>query len=362
MERRTLGRTGISVSRLCVGAGQFGAFGQTTADECIPLIHAALDGGMNMIDTADFYSFGESETIVGKAIAGRRARVVLATKCGFPMSEDPNEQGASARWIRHSIEGSLRRLGTDHVDLYQIHRPDPQTDIADTLLALADLAREGKIRAYGLSNSPAHRIVEAQLVAERLAIARPHTEQPSYSIFARGVEDGVLPVCVKHEVAVLAYSPLDGGWLSGKYRAGRAAEKSARQRLQPARFDLARDWNQHKLERVEALSKLAEQAGFTLPQLAIGFVLAHPAVATAIIGGSKRSYLEQHLARPDLSLSDEVLDRIDAIVAAGTQLAEEGGFREPSLDDASSRRRAARRAQAASAAMDRLLAVKDEPR
>jgi aryl-alcohol dehydrogenase-like predicted oxidoreductase len=358
MERRRLGRSGISVSRLALGAGQFGTFGQTTAAECISVIHAALDGGINAIDTADFYSFGESETIVGKAIAGRRADVVLATKCGMPMGKDPNERGASRRWIRHSIEQSLRRLGTDHVDLYQIHRPDPDTDIAETLLALADLAREGKIRAYGLSNFPAHRLVEAQLVADRLGVARPHTEQPSYSIFARGVEADVLPVCVKYDVAVLAYSPLDGGWLAGKYRAGSEPEKSARQRLQPARFDLAREWNRRKLEAVEALVKLADEAGLTLPHLAIGFVLAHAAVASAIVGGSKVAYVAEHLAGKDVTLPNEVLDRIDAIVAPGTQLAEEAGFREPSLSDPSLARRVPSRRRGEESTVDRILAGK----
>ncbi len=264
------------------------------------------------------------------------------------------------RWIRCSIEGSLRRLGTDWVDLYQIHRPDPDTDIAETLLALADLAREGKIRAYGLSNFPAHRIVEAQLVADQLGVARPHTEQPSYSIFARGPEADVLPVCVKYDVAVLAYSPLDGGWLSGKYRAGREAEASARQRLQPARFDLARDWNRRKLEAVEALAGLAGEAGLPLSHLAIGFVLAHPAVATAIVGGSKLSYVAEHLAGQHVVLSDELLDRIDAIVSPGTQLAEEGGFTEPALHDASLRRRgASRRGGGPASTVDRILAQKD---
>lgn len=350
MERRILGRTGISVSVMGVGAGMFGQFGQTTEETCVRIVHAALDGGINLVDTADFYSSGESETIVGAALKGRRDKVVLATKCGLPMGDDPNEKGASRRWIMKAVEASLKRLQTDYIDLYQMHRPDPDTDIAESLDALTTLVREGKIRAFGSSTFPAEDIVEAQLTAQNKGLMGLHSEQPPYSIFTRAIEADVLPVCEKHNVAVLAYTPLDGGWLSGKYRRNQVAEVSARQRLQPSRFDTDSEINQRKLDAVEDLAALAQEAEIELSHMGIAFVLQHPAVTTALVGGGKVEYMEKHLAGADVRLSDELLDEIDKIVPPGVNMnAADRGYVPRAVADKTLRRRARTAASAPAA-------------
>ncbi len=220
MQYRTLGRTGIKVSPYCLGAMMFGAVGNPDHDESIRIIHKALDAGINFIDTADMYSHGESEEIVGKALEGRRDNVVLATKAHLPMGEYPNQQGNSRRWLVRELDDSLRRLRTDHVDLFQIHRPAPDTDVEETLSALTDLIRAGKVRAIGTSSFPATDIVEAQWIAERRGLQRFRTEQPPYSILDRGIEREVLPVCQRYGMGTLVYSPLGGGLLTGRYRKG----------------------------------------------------------------------------------------------------------------------------------------------
>src|SRR3954466_13021462 len=228
MDYRPLGRTGVQVSKLCLGTMMFGTWGNPDHDDSIRIIHAALDAGVNFVDTADVYSDGESEEIVGKALAGRRDDVVLATKVGFPMGDDPNRRGASRRRIINGVEDSLRRLGTDWIDLYQVHRPDPATDIEETIGALSDLVSQGKIRAYGTSTFPAEEIVEAQWAAARLGVPRPTTEQPPYSIPSRGIERDVLPTCLRYRLGVLVWAPLNGGWLTGKYRLGTPAPAATR--------------------------------------------------------------------------------------------------------------------------------------
>lgn len=317
MEYRSLGRTGMKVSALGLGTGQFGTFGQTTEEECLRIAHCAFDGGINLVDTGDFYSFGQSEEIVAKAIAGRRERLVVATKLGMPMSDDPNERGGSRRWIMASVEGSLRRLKTDYIDLYQLHAPDGDSDVEETIGAMNDLIRQGKIRYYGISNSSAATVTATALKARLLGQVAPHSEQQSYSIFVRGPEQELLPACLEYGAGVLAYSPLDGGWLSGKYRKGSEAEVSARQRLQPGKYDQESEMARKRLDIVEALAGVAQEAGIDLAHMAIGFVLAHPAVATALIGGGKVRYTEHYLAGQDVRLSDDILDRIDAITSAG---------------------------------------------
>src|SRR3954463_11785866 len=220
MEHRTLGRTGVKVSPLCLGAMMFGAWGNPDHDVSIRIIHAALDAGINFIDTADVYSRGESEEIVGKALKGRRDNVVLATKVHGPMGEDPNEFGNSRRWIVREVENSLRRLQTDWIDLYQIHRPEEDTDIDETLGALTDLVRAGKVRYIGSSTFPPSQIVEAQWAAEKRGRERFVCEQPPYSMLIRAVEADVLPTCRRYGMGVIPWSPLAGGWLSGSYRKG----------------------------------------------------------------------------------------------------------------------------------------------
>ena len=324
MELRTLGRTGVKVSPLCLGAMMFGAFGNPDHRDAIKIIHKALDAGINFIDTADGYSAGESQEIVGQALAGgRRENVVLAVKFGPPLSKDPNHRGASRRWITEGIEGSLRRLQTDWIDVYQVGVPDPDTDIDETLGALSDLARAGKIRSFGASKVPASQIVEAQWTAERRGHGRFRTEQPPYSILTRAIEYDLLPTCLRHGMGVMAYSPLAGGWLSGKYRKGREVSgpgSTARQRRFPGAYDAANPANAAKLEAADALGALADEAGLTLIQMAVAFVTRHPAVTSAIIGPRTMEHLDGYLATDGIELSADVLDRIDEIVPPGVTI------------------------------------------
>src|ERR671930_1084015 len=282
---RFLGRTGVAVSPLCLGAMMFGDWGNTDHDDSVRIIHRALDAGINFIDTADVYSRGESEEIVGKALAGgRRDSVVLATKFHGTMGDDPNQSGNSRRWIFQEVENSLRRLGTDWIDLYQVHRHDQWTDLDETLGALSDLVHQGKVRYLGSSTFQAHTIVEAQWVAERRGRERFVCEQPPYSLLARGIESDVLPVCAQFGMGVISWSPLAGGWLSGKYRQGAEPPTSTRAGRIPRRYDLSLPENQRKLEAAERLAQLAEEAGLTLIQLAIAFVLRPPPGTAPIIG------------------------------------------------------------------------------
>jgi aryl-alcohol dehydrogenase-like predicted oxidoreductase len=344
MDYRTIGRTGVRVSPLCLGAMMFGVWGNPDHDDAVRIIHRALDSGINFIDTADVYSGGESEEIVGKALAGtRRDNVVLATKCHAPMSEDPNSQGNSRRWIIRECDNSLRRLGTDWIDLYQIHRPDPSVDVDETLGALSDLVRAGKIRYLGSSTFPAHAIVESQWVAERRQRERFVCEQPPYSMLVRGIEADVLPVCQSYGMGVIPWSPLAGGWLSGKYRKGQDLPTSGRARRLPQRYDQSMPENQRKLDAIELLAGVADDAGLTLIELALAFVLQHPAVSAAIIGPRTMEHLDGQLSAGDVQLDDEVLDRIDQIVPPGTNLnVADAGWQPPALTSAWRRRRGPR--------------------
>jgi len=340
MDLKLLGRTGVRVSSLCLGAMMFGEWGNPDHDDSVRIIHRALDAGINFIDTADVYSQGESETIVGKALSSiDRSRVVLATKVHFPMGDDPNAQGNSRRWITAEVENSLRRLGTDYIDLYQIHRPDESTDIHETLGALTDLVHAGKIRYFGSSTFPADMTVEAQWVSSTRHLGRFSTEQPPYSILVRGIERDLLPVAQAYGMGVISWSPLAGGWLSGKYGEGKTNTSRRSERL-PARYDLAVPENQKKLEVVNQLTKLAEETNLSLVHLALGFVLEHPAVTSAIIGPRTMEQLESQLDAADLRLEASVLDRIDEIVPPGTNLNPgDAGWIPTSLTDAMKRRR-----------------------
>jgi aryl-alcohol dehydrogenase-like predicted oxidoreductase len=319
MEHRELGRTGVRVTPLCLGAMMFGGWGNPDHAESIRIIHRALDAGINFVDTADVYSRGESEEIVGKALAGaRRDNVVVATKVHGTMGDDPNQRGNSRRWITRAAENSLRRLGTDWIDLYQIHRWDPGTDLDETLGALTDLVRAGKVRAIGSSTFPPSAIVEAQWVAERRGRERFVCEQPPYSMLVRGIEGDVLPTCRRYGMGVITWSPLAGGWLSGRWRQGQEPPRSSRAERLPHRFDLSIPANQRKLEAVEQLAQLADEAGHTLIETAIAFAIRHPDVTAAIIGPRTMEQLESQLPAADLRLSGDVLDRSDAIVPPGT--------------------------------------------
>jgi aryl-alcohol dehydrogenase-like predicted oxidoreductase len=339
---RPLADTGVKVSPLCLGAMMFGAWGNTDHDDSVRIIHRALDAGINFVDTADVYSRGESEEIVGKALAGgKRDNVILATKVHGTMGDDPNEFGNSRRWIVREVENSLRRLKTDWIDLYQIHRPEFETNIDDTLGALTDLVRAGKVRYIGASTFPASKIVEAQWVAEKRGRERFVCEQPPYSILIRSIENDVLPTCQRYRMGVIPWSPLAGGWLSGKWRLDAPDEqlKSRRSAMMASRYDLSIPANRRKLEAADALGKLAEENGITLIEMALAFVIRHPAVTAAIIGPRTMEHLESQLTAADVELSDEVLDRIDEIVPPGTVVNQsDTGWINPALEPAARRR------------------------
>jgi len=340
MHYRTLGRTGIKVSPLCLGVMMLGEWGNPDHADGVRIIHRALDAGINFIDTADVYSAGESEVIVGEALAQvDRSRVVLATKVHAPMGDDPNAQGNSRRWIIAECEQSLRRLGVDYIDLYQIHRPDETVDVDETLGALSDLVHAGKIRSFGSSTFPAEQIVEAQWVAERRGRERFMTEQPPYSILVRGIERDVLPTAQSFGMGVLPWSPLAGGWLSGRFGAGQDNTSRRAERV-PGRYDLDLPANRRKLEIVTELAAVADAAGVTLLELALAFVLEHPAVSSAIIGPRTMDQLESQLSAPEVRLAADVLDRIDELVPPGTNVnPEDAGWQPRVLTDARLRRR-----------------------
>jgi aryl-alcohol dehydrogenase-like predicted oxidoreductase len=332
MQYRTLGRTGIKVSPYALGALALGtAIGNPDPDDSIRIIHKALDAGINFIDTSDAY--GESEVVVGEALKGRRDGVVLATKFSRPTSGDPNHQGASRRWIMTAVENSLRRLQTDYIDLYQVHRPDPATDIEETLSALSDLIHSGKVRAVGTSAMPASDIVEAQWVAERRGLERFRTDQPPYSLLSRGIEREVLPVAQRYGMGILVWGPLGQGMLTGRVRQGRPSDLR-----RAALFKHLSD--ERRIDAVEQLIPVAEQAGLPLTHLAIAFTIAHPGVTSAIIGPHTTEQLDDLLAGADVTLTDEVLDQIDEIVPPGTDVGPlDQAYLPPALLSPSLRRR-----------------------
>jgi aryl-alcohol dehydrogenase-like predicted oxidoreductase len=363
MKYEALGRTGVTVSRLCLGTMMFGAQGNPDHDDSVRVIRAALDAGINFLDTADVYSYGESEEIVGKAVAGRRDDVVIATKVHHPMSDEVmNRRGSSRAWIVKACEDSLRRLGTDYIDLYQVHRPDPLTDIDETLGALSDLVHQGKVRMIGCCTFPPAEIVESQWVAKERGYARFRCNQPPYSIFTRGIEREVLDVCHRYGMGVITWSPLNGGWLAGRYRRGvvpgdsprnampmnrvRDEQESGFGKPRPsypiATFDETTPENQRRLTMVDQLDALSRESGIAMSRIALGFVLAHPAVTSAIIGPRTMEQLVDQLPAGDLDLDNDVLDAIDAIVAPGTNVFEMG-YVARELTDSWRRRRVARR-------------------
>jgi len=341
MNYRPLGGTGIQVSVHCLGAMMFGAVGNPDHDDCARIIHAALDQGINFVDTADMYSDGESEEIVGRALAGRRDEVVLATKVHFPMADGPNHSGNSRRWIIREVEQSLTRLRTDWIDLYQIHRPDPATDIEETLGTLTDLVRQGKIRAFGCSTFPADQLAEAYHVAGQRGLYRFRTEQPPYSLLARGAERTLLPACQRYNMGVLTWSPLAAGFLSGRFRQGQPIDMSSgRPAVQPRLFDPARPETAAKLAAVEQFAALADGLGCSLPDLALAFTVAHPAVTSVIIGPRTMDQLNSAIKGASLALDDATLDGVDEIVAPGTDLYQpDPAWATPPLTTAALRRR-----------------------
>jgi aryl-alcohol dehydrogenase-like predicted oxidoreductase len=334
-----LGRTGVEVTRLCLGTMMFGAWGNTDHDESVRIIHRALDAGINFVDTADIYAYGESEEIVGKAIKGRRDDIVLATKFFNGMQEKPNYRGGSRRWIIRAVEDSLRRLGTDYIDLYQMHRPDEFTDVEESLGALSDLVTQGKVRYIGSSTFQPSQVVEAQWAARSNHTARFVTEQPPYSMLTRGIEADLLPTTLRHDMGTLVWSPLAGGWLSGRFRKGTDLPTTHRSDRNPERYNLDDPGIAAKFEAADKLGALADDLGVPLVHLAIAFVLRHPGVTSAIIGPRTMEQLESQLDAASLELSDETLDRIDEIVPPGINVnPDDAGFSNYWLDAAKRRR------------------------
>jgi aryl-alcohol dehydrogenase (NADP+) len=333
METRRLGSSGIEVGAVALGTMMFGKWGNPDPADCRRMLDLALDAGVTLIDTADIYDFGVSETMLGEFLAGRRDRVVLATKFGNPMDDDPAHRGGSRRWVRQAVTDSLRRLQTDHIDLYQIHRPDPDVPFEETLGALNELVDEGLVRAVGTSCFPAEQLVEAQWIADRRDYVRPATEQPPYSILCRGAERSVFPTCRKYDVGALVWAPLNGGWLTGKYSRDQPPPPQSRAAREPDHFDHAGNWRDVKLDLVERLTNIAGEAGVSLTGLALGFCLAHPAVSAVLLGPRTPDQLVDLLALADVRLDDQTLAAIDALVSPGTDInPADAGYDPPSLD------------------------------
>ena len=338
MEYRLLGRTGVSVSPLCLGTMMLGPWGNNDRADAIRVIHRALDAGINFVDTADVYSGGVSEEITGEALQRRRDDVVLATKFFMPMDDRPNHSGGSRKWIMQEAENSLRRLKTDYIDLYQVHRPSATTDVEETLGALTDLVRQGKVRYIGSSSYPASQIVEAQWVSRERNLARFVTEQPPYSILVRGIEEDVLPTVQRYGMGTLVYSPLSGGWLTGRWRKGAPGTPTSAARP-GARFDMSTPANQRKLDVVEELAQLAEKSGMTMIELALAWAINHPGVTSAIIGPRTMEQLESQLPSVRVTLDTEILDRVDELVAPGVTLnADDNSYGEAELTPQARRR------------------------
>ncbi|MBM3658259.1 MAG: aldo/keto reductase [Actinobacteria bacterium] len=343
MEQRRLGATGITVSAFALGAMSFGPLGNTDVDDCVRIVHAALDRGVNVVDTADIYSGGESERIVGRALADRRDDVVLASKCFWPMGPDANRAGSSRRWIVRACEESLTRLGTDHLDVYYLHKPDPATDLDESLGAMSDLVHQGKVRAVGISTFPSDGIVDAVWTSERRHRERPRVEQPPYSILNRGIERDVLPTCARYGLGVMVWGPLNGGFLTGKYTGTPAPgdSRAVRWERQRATFDQARPEVQRKHAIVAALGAVADDAGISLTHLALAFAAEHPAVSSVLIGPRTAEQLDDLLDAADLVLDAEVLDAVDALVPPGIDVdpVADAGWTRPWLAEPAARRR-----------------------
>jgi aryl-alcohol dehydrogenase-like predicted oxidoreductase len=318
MNHRLLARTGVRLSVLSLGTMMFGRGVNENVDECTEIIHRSLDAGINHIDTADGYGKGESERIVGAALAGpRRDGVVLATKCFFPPGTDVNERGGSRRWIRRAAEASLQRLQTEYIDLFYLHRLDPDTGIDESLTALEDLVRQGKVLYVGTSGASGSQLVECQWAAREQGCTRPVAEQTHYSILARASEHDVLPTCRRHNIGAIVYGPLNGGWLADKYRRDAPPppeSRAAQQFYSPTWWDRSRPEVDRKFDVVAELRSIAHDAGLTLPQLAMGFVLAHPAVTSVLIGPRTPAQLDQLLTCADIALSPDTLAAIDHVV------------------------------------------------
>ncbi len=317
MQYRLLGRTGVRVSPLCLGTMNFG--GATSDAEAIRIIHAALDAGMNFIDTADVYNDGRSEEVVGRALAGRRDRVVLATKVHGRMGEGPNDEGVSRLHVLKACDDSLRRLGTDYIDLYQVHRPVPEVAPDETLGALTDLVRAGKVRYIGCSTHPAWMVMEALAVSERLGLARYVSEQPPYNLLDRRIENELIPLALRYNLAILPWAPLAQGVLAGRYPAGAPL---------PADSRAAREAGTYYADRVTArgieagarFQALARESGRTPGQLALLWCKDQPGVTAPVVGPRTLAHLEDLLPVLEMTLTEAERQACDAINGPGNAL------------------------------------------
>ncbi|MEW8977522.1 MAG: aldo/keto reductase [Symbiobacterium sp.] len=307
MEYRNLGRSGLKVSQMALGTNSFG----TRSDEAtsIRIVHAALDAGINLIDTADMYGQGESERMIGLALKDRRSRAIIATKCWYPTGDGPNDRGTSRKHIMDAVDASLRRLQTDYIDLYQVHRWDPETPIEETMRALEDLVRSGKVRYIGCSNFAAWQIVKANAVADRHGWARFISNQPEYSPVNRQIEREVVPACEAEGVGQIVYFPLAGGLFTGKYRRGEAPPAGSRAATQGSRF-VERWFTDANFDLVEAMERLAAEAGVTLAQLTLAWVMSRPGITAAIVGASRPEQVLQNVSACDVRLAPEVLQKV----------------------------------------------------
>ncbi len=336
MEYRAFGSTGLRVSRFGLGTLMLGAWGNGDRAECARIIHQGLDGGINLVDTADVYAAGESEEIVGAALAGKRDDVVLSTKFHNPMGPGQNQRGNSRRWIYQAVDASLRRLGTDWIDIYHVHRADPSTAIEETVDALTELVRLGKIRYWGTSMFPAGQFVDALWAADRRSASPPRSEQPLYNILARGIENDVLPTCLRHGAGVITWSPLSGGWLTGKYTRDDPAPEGTRAAKSPEYFDAGNDV---KFDKVEHLQAIASDVGIPLTHMALSWCGEHPAVSTTLLGPRTEQQLEDLLGAVDVRLDEATLDRIDNVNRPGVLLnPDDQDWSSPDLDPTARRR------------------------
>ena len=317
MDYRTLGRTGVRVSPLCLGTLNFG--GPTPDDEAARIVDAALDAGINFIDTADSYHEGRSEEAVGKTLAGRRQRVVLATKVHFPTGAGPNDGGNSRLHILRACDASLRRLRTDSIDLYQVHRPSPDVPIDETLGALTDLVRAGKVRYIGCSTHPAWMVIEALAVSERRGFARYVSEQPPYNLLDRRIENELVPMALAHGLAILPWAPLAQGVLAGRYQAGEALPEDSRAARMPGTI-YSRRVTPRGIEAGEQFVALAREHGLTPGQLALLWCKDQPAVTSPIVGPRTLEQMRDVLPVLEMTLTPAQRDACDAINPPGTAL------------------------------------------
>ena len=308
MEYRNLGRSGLQVSVVGLGTNNFG--GRIDFDATRAVVEKALDVGINLFDTSDSYGSGASEEFIGKAIQGRRQSVVIATKFASPMGEGPMRSGGSRRWIMDAVDDSLRRLNTDYIDLYQVHRPDPSTPLEETMRALDDLVRAGKVRYLGHSNFAGWQIADAHWIAETRNLTPFISAQPSYSVMDRSIEREVVPACTRYGLGVLPYSPLASGLLTGKYRRGQAAPEGTRLAAGPMGQRMLTDRN---FDVVEKLEQFTQGRGHTVLELAIGWLASQPHVGSVIAGATKPEQVEQNVAAAAWRLDAEELAEVDAI-------------------------------------------------